>query len=140
MDYDAETDEDDETVNRNRSNDIDRNEASPPDNEVIETIPGEGEGEGEKPTNGNIAIIETHGTDEQIGTNEINAQPTEPSNTPSLIRTEIPAVATCDVDNGGCEQTCNMVQNELTGAMMIECSCGSGYYLDLAEGKHCLGE
>lgn len=45
----------------------------------------------------------------------------------------------CDLNNGGCEQTCNMVDGETNSTDVVECSCKSGFYLD-DDGKKCLGE
>lgn len=50
-----------------------------------------------------------------------------------------PAVDSCDVNNGGCDQICNMVPDDETGVDVSECSCNGGFYLD-QEGKKCLGE
>lgn len=76
---------------------------------------------------------------EQINTNEIGATPTEPA-----IQVEVDdrnaistTTASCDVNNGGCEQTCNMVPNGDDN--VVECSCNNGFYID-ADPTKCLGE
>lgn len=79
---------------------------------------------------------------------------TVPANTINEITDEVPPILVeptiehrdnfaesfnCDVNNGGCEQTCTMVPDEEIGANVVECSCQIGFYLD-DEGQKCLGK
>lgn len=86
---------------------------------------------------------------EQIDTNEIDGSETQPTEQP----TEQPPPAvienrnkisigalSCDLNNGGCEQTCNMVPDAQSGENVVECSCTDGFYLDADGGTNCLGE
>lgn len=79
-------------------------------------------------------------TDLQIDTNEISVpQPSKPNSVEH--RNEISVnVASCDVNNGGCEQTCNIVPNDGNGGNVIECSCNEGFYLEKEGGTNCLGK
>lgn len=79
---------------------------------------------------------------EQIDTNEINGYETQPTEQPAIAienRNMMPSDSkSCDVNNGGCEQMCNMVPSAQDGENVVECSCRDGFYLD-ADTK-CLGE
>lgn len=88
--------------------------------------------ETESPSNANL--------DEQIATNEI-IQTIATVAPPTENRIEISSDASsCELNNGGCEQTCTMVPDEETGTNVAECSCRAGFYLDSDEGKKCLGK
>lgn len=84
---------------------------------------------------------------EQIDTNEIAGSDGLPTEQPTLIqidnenRNKISTGSiSCDVNNGGCEQTCNMVPNNNGDENVVECSCKDGFYLDAVDGTKCLGE
>lgn len=91
-----------------------------------------------------MAVIETHenNNEVEITNNEVfprfgTDQSANEDNVHENLQNVLP---TCDVNNGGCDQICNMVQNENSDALIAECSCSLGYYLDLEEGKHCIGK
>lgn len=78
---------------------------------------------------------------EQIDTNEINGYETQPTEQPAIAieNRNIPSESkSCDVNNGGCEQMCNMVPNKQGAENVVECSCREGFYLD--SDMKCLGE
>lgn len=77
---------------------------------------------------------------EQIDTNEIIGSETRPPNNMEN-RNEISIDAiSCDRDNGGCEQKCNIVPGEGDRGNVIECSCHDGFYLEADGGSKCLGK
>ncbi|XP_031619500.1 fibrillin-2 isoform X2 [Contarinia nasturtii] len=78
--------------------------------------------------------------DEQIITNEIIPQTKEETINviPNEIEKPTPTSNSCDVNNGGCEQICNMVPDDDIGANVPECSCNIGFYLDQMDGVKCL--
>lgn len=86
-----------------------------------------------------MAVIETHENNAEITDNEVVPR-TDTDQSANKANGNPPNVATCDANNGGCDQICNMVQNEHGDALVAECSCSLGYYLDLDEGKHCIGK
>lgn len=152
-DYDNETDDVDQNgidnSNRNSDNDDDDD-----DNEnVDDTQQPSTNSNSARPTIINSKTDEDDATpdsstnryNEQIDTNEINGSEAQPTEQPSIIienRNEIPISSmSCDINNGGCEQTCNMVPNEVdSGDNVVECSCKEGFYLDADGATKCLGE
>lgn len=82
-----------------------------------------------------MAVIETH-----ENKNEVEITNNELLPRIGVGRVPNPVVPTCDVNNGGCDQICNMVQKENSDALIAECSCRLGYYLDSEEEKHCIGK
>lgn len=78
---------------------------------------------------------------ERIDANENNIHITETTQSTNEILHEIvPPAVSCDVNNGGCDQTCSMVPLEGSGATVAECSCAQGFYLDAYEGRKCFGK
>ena len=57
----------------------------------------------------------------------------EPVRSNALPRTD----GLCMVDNGGCDQVCNVTSSG--AGQEVSCSCHSGYFL-AANGKDCLGK
>lgn len=49
----------------------------------------------------------------------------------------VPRIMPCDEDNGGCDQHCQMMVDELESR--IQCSCSHGYTLDEIDGRRCHG-
>lgn len=100
----------------------------------------------ETPSNGAMAVVEPHenNNEVEITNNEVYSQSgagfSQSANEVNEVHGNLPNVPTCDINNGGCDQICNMVQNENSDALIAECSCSLGYYLDLEEGKHCIGK
>lgn len=79
---------------------------------------------------------------EQLENNEILPTPEIPPPTvpnQNEIAPTISVEPSCDLDNGGCEQTCTMIPDEEIGGNVAECSCRIGFYLDSDVGKKCLG-
>lgn len=94
-----------------------------------------------------MAVIETHeiNNEVEITNNEVfprsgtDQSPNEVIEV-NEVHENLPNVPTCDVNNGGCDQKCTMVQIENSDALIAECSCSLGYYLDLEEANHCIGK
>lgn len=136
VDYGNETDDDDGEDDQNENDDVNKSDANnstpssqQPNNES--EITGE-------PKVKTIETIPVGLTDENQDTNINEIIPTNENVDPTLEnRNDISP--SCDVNNGGCEQTCSMVSDEETGNSLAECSCRIGFYLD-DEGLKCLGE
>lgn len=81
----------------------------------------------------------------QINTNEILGSEWQPTEQHRSTLTERPNQISidsksCDRNNGGCEQTCNMVPNDDNSGNVVECSCNEGFYLDADGGSKCVGK
>lgn len=91
-----------------------------------------------------MAVIETHenNNEVEITNNEIfpRSETDQSPNEVNEVHENLSNRSTCDVNNGGCDQICNMIQMENSDTLIAECSCSLGYYLDLEEGKHCIGK
>lgn len=133
----------------NETDDVDQNEI---DNSNRSSDNDDGDNIVQQPTTNSAhpSIIDTNtskidATDvgnrinEQIDTNEIIGSEAQPT----IIlenRNEMDIDSmSCDRNNGGCEQTCNMVPGEGNGGNVVECSCNDGFYLDADGGSKCLG-
>lgn len=134
-DYDNDNSDDYETSNPNPA-------ANEQENELDAEI--ESDHKQELPSNGDVAVIQTHeiNNEVEITNNEVFPRfgTDQSANEVNDVHENLQNVPTCDVNNGGCDQICNMVQNENSDALIAECSCSLGYYLDLEEGKHCIGK
>lgn len=142
-DYDTETDD----VDQNGIDDANRNGngVQQPDTNTVQPI-----NEFDRDANKVDTIEQQHTTStistdeqiaEQIDTNEIgvpeSSQPTASIDNLNHIPVDLQS---CDINNGGCEQTCNMVPNEQNNGNIVECSCNEGFYLDKEGGTKCLGK
>lgn len=91
----------------------------------------------------NVAVDSRSGVDRWIDEAVDDTQDSAGSATQIDSRTSVQidgqSSVDCTVNNGGCEQNCAVTQNELTGQVVIACSCGEGYALDI-DGAHCIGE
>lgn len=136
VDYGNETDDDDQNGNDDTNktdaenaatNSLQQNNEIPKNAEKIEPVE----------TIETIPAVSNNNVDEQIATNEI-IQTTATVAPVTENRSE--DAVNCELNNGGCEQTCTMVPDEEIGINVVECSCRSGFYLDSDEGRKCLGK
>lgn len=132
-DYGNETDDDDQNGNDD-TNKGDANNSAP--NSLQPNIDTHETNEQQ-----NVATIPVDATDEnQIHeNNEIFAPIDQPEPTIENGIETPTELSSCDVNNGGCEQTCTMVPDEEIGASVVECSCQIGFYLD-ERGRKCLSK
>lgn len=144
-DYDNQTDDADQNgiddSNRNSNDDDDENEIQQPatnsagpsniDSKVDDNI-----------TDGDATSdSSTKRINEPIDANEIGGSEAQPTERPTIVYDNRNHISiSCDVNNGGCEQTCNMVPGENDDENVVECSCKEGFYLDSDGGKKCFGE
>lgn len=138
VDYDSENGDDDTGDVEGAGADRDENQIEQRHDAVSTTknpLPNENEISSE-----NVAV------DSRNGLIESNNEDIVGSQRESVHYTDITApiatadvVVDCTVNNGGCEQNCAVIQNELTGQLVIECSCGESFALDI-DNTHCIGE
>lgn len=136
VDYGNETDDDDQNENDDTNKTNAENVAT---NSLQQNNEFEKNAEKIEPIEMVPAVLNNN-VDEQIATNEIiQTIATVAPSTESHSEISIDSSG-CDLNNGGCEQTCTMVPDEEIGTNVVECSCRAGFYLDSDEGKKCLGE
>lgn len=153
VDYDNETDDVDQNgiVNSNRNSNNNNNDDDDDDDDDEDDDDNDDNVQQPSTDSTLPTITDDARTDssanrinEQIDTNEINASEIQPTEQPAIVienRNEISTGSrSCDVNNGGCEQSCIMVPNDPpNGENVVECLCKPGFYLD-DDGTKCLGE
>lgn len=77
-------------------------------------------------------------TDDADNTHD-NEIPTNETPTKPQVELHADNQNDCNVNNGGCDHTCNMGPSADDQSFTVQCACNGGYYLDSNE-KSCIGK